>query len=115
MWQEKALRVALGRLWIQRLCQGPKPQHPDHESGPGRLKASYAGAVKGSQQASADLKTGNGCGSPISLEIIKPNVEDGRVRVKPPQGITAEGCSVWKNKHLGWIFCRSNATRLPGS
>ncbi|GLT53463.1 hypothetical protein SLA2020_267310 [Shorea laevis] len=69
-------------------------QHPDHESGPRRLKASYAGAIKGSQQASADLKSENSCGSPISLEFINPNVEDRTVRVKPPQGITAEGCSI---------------------
>jgi len=49
----------------------------------------------------------------FSLEFIKPNVEYERVRVKPPQGITAEGCSVLE-KHLGWIFCRSKIG-LPGS
>lgn len=78
-------------------------RYPDHEFGLRRFKASYASAVKGSQQASADLKSENSCGSPISLEFINSNVENGRIRVKPPQGITVEGCSIWKNTLVGYF------------
>lgn len=42
----------------------------------------------------------------LRLEYFQPVVEDGRVRVKPPQGLTAEGCSIWENTKESGVFCR---------
>jgi len=38
------------------------------------------------------------------LENIQPVVEDGRVRVKPPQGIAEEGCAIWENTLVGYFL-----------
>jgi hypothetical protein len=66
------------------------------------VRKSYAGAVRNSvrPQSAANSKTGIPS-SPVDLDLFQPCFENGRLMVKPPKDVVAEGCVLWGNTLVG--------------
>lgn len=82
------------------------------------VRKSYAGAIRNSvrPQSAANSKTGIPS-SPVDLDFFQPCFENGRLIVKPPKDVVAEGCVLWGNTLVGQFvglfpfFC--NLISLP--
>ena len=85
-------------------CEGWKLNEVRDQPPPIGMKHSYAGAVKGTQGANLAPHADSSLEPPIHLEFIKPHEENGRVKVMPPHGLSAVGCSIWENTLVGYFI-----------
>lgn len=79
--------------------------HNAHAAPPSTNKpASYAGAVRGVEgPSSLNPIQGNSSDSLLNLSYFQPVVENGRIKVKPPVGVSVEGRLDWQTTLVGYF------------